>query len=134
LPGVAFVGSVPAAVSPDGSTAATRDADNESDIALWRIDTGKLVRTISTGHLGPVSALAWRPDGRAIASADGAANAVRIWDVQTGEPDGPALAGPINGSVDLSFSPDGHRLVTSNGDSAWLWDISADLPRGTALR
>ncbi len=109
--------------------------NNQSDIALWRIDTGELVRTISTGHLGPVSALAWRPDGRAIASADGAANTVRIWDAQTGEPDGPALTGPTNGSVGLSFSPDGHHLACLVGDSdPWLWDISASPPRGTALR
>ena len=58
------MGPLPAAVSPDGRIVATRDVNNQSDIALWRIDTGELVRTISTGHLGPVSALAWRPDGQ----------------------------------------------------------------------
>ena len=41
LPGLAFDGSLPAAVSPDGSVVATRDVNNESDIALWGIDTGR---------------------------------------------------------------------------------------------
>jgi WD40 repeat protein len=51
LPGLAFDGSLPAAVSPDARVVATRDVNNESDIALWRIDIGELVRTISTGYL-----------------------------------------------------------------------------------
>ncbi|MFD6394030.1 TIR domain-containing protein [Nocardia sp. NPDC060259] len=134
LPGLAFVGSAPTAVSPDGRTAATRDANNQSDIALWRIDTGELIRTISTGHVGRVSALAWRPDGQAIASADGIANTVHIWDAHTGEPDGPPLTGPTKTILGLSFSPDGRRLASLFLDSyPWLWDISTSPARGTAL-
>ena len=135
LPGLAFEGSLPAAVSPDGHVAATRDVNNQSDIALWRIDTGHLVRTISTGQLGPVSALAWRLDGQAIASADGTANTVRFWNAQTGEPDGPTLTGPTKGIHTLSFSPDGHHLACLVvGSDPWLWDISASPPRATVLR
>ena len=133
LPGLAFVGSAPVAVSPDGRTVATRDADNQSDIALWRTDTGELVRTISTGHFGPVSALAWRPDGQAIASADGADISVRMWVVQTGKPDGPPLTGPDRPITGLSFSPDGHRLAARGLDSPWLWDVATSPPRGRAL-
>jgi WD40 repeat protein len=134
LPGPAFVGSLPAAVSPDGHVAATRDVDDQSDIALWRIDTGELVRTISTGYLGPVSALAWRPDGEAIASAEGNANTVRIWDAQTGEPDGRTLTGPGKRIFSLTFSPDGQRLASLAMDSdPWVWDISANPPRTTLL-
>jgi WD40 repeat protein len=134
LPGLAFVGSAPAAVSPDGRTVATRDADNQSDIALWRTDTGELVRTISTGHLGPVSALAWRPDGQAIASADGAHNTVQIWNVQDGDSHGPPLSGPTKTIAGLSFSPDGHHLASRGLDSPWLWDVATSPPRGRALR
>lgn len=137
LPGFTFDGSrsLPAAVGPDGRVAATRDVNNQSDIALWRIDTGKLVRTISTGYQGAVSALAWRPDGNAIAAADGRANTVRIWNAQTGEPEGPPLTGPSKGIHALSFSPDGNRLAALVLDSAsWLWDISPGPPHGMALR
>ncbi|WP_435590919.1 nSTAND1 domain-containing NTPase [Nocardia sp. bgisy118] len=132
LPGLAFVRSVPAVVSPDGRIAATRDADNESDIALWRIDTRALIRTISTGHVGPVSALAWRPDGRAIASADGKVNTVRIWDAQTGEPYGPPLTGPTDTIPGLFFSPDGQHIA-SIGFDPWLWDVATSSPHGKAL-
>jgi WD40 repeat protein len=134
FPGLAFSGSLPAAVSPDWHVVATRDVNNQSDIALWRIDTGKLVRTISTGFLGPVSALSWRPDGKALASADASAKTVRFWSAQTGEPDGPTLTGPSGSTVGLSFSPDGHHLVSLILDSdPWLWDISASPPRAAVL-
>ncbi|MFY9919344.1 MAG: hypothetical protein WAL26_13225, partial [Mycobacterium sp.] len=135
LPGLAFSGPLPAAVSPDGSVIATRDVNNQSDIALWRIDTGRFIRTIPTGHIGPVSALAWRPDGEAIASADGKANTVRLWNAKTGEPDGPALTGMTNAVTGLFFSSDGHRLALLVIDSPpLLWDISTSPPREVGLR
>jgi WD40 repeat protein len=134
LPGLAFDGSLPAAVSPDGRIVVTQDVNNQSDIALWRIDTDKLVRTIPTGHRGPLTALAWRPDGQAVAAA-GADNTVRIWDAQAGEPRGPALTGPTNAISRLFFSSDGRHLAALvPGSDPWLWDNSASPPRGTALR
>ncbi|OLO99807.1 hypothetical protein BVU76_23870 [Mycolicibacterium porcinum] len=136
LPGPTVDGSwsLPAAVSPDGGVVATRDVNNQSDIALWRMDTREHFRTISTGHRGPVSALAWRPDGKAIASADGADGAIRIWKAETGESDGPALTGPDNAITRLSFSLDGHRLAALVVDSdVWVWDIATAPPRGTDL-
>jgi WD40 repeat protein len=134
LPGLGSEGFLPAAVSPDGKVVATRDADNPSNIALRRIDTGELVRTISTGYVGLVTALAWRPDGNAVAAADGNADAIRMWNVATGEPEGPTLTGPHNTIHTMSFSADGHHLACLVVDSdPWLWDISASPPRGNAL-
>jgi WD40 repeat protein len=96
--------------------------------------TGEFVRTIPTGQPGPVSALTWRPDGEAIASADATAKTVRIWNAQTGSSDGPTLSGPTEAIHTLSFSPDGHRLASLVFDSdPWLWDISTSPPRATVL-
>ena len=134
LPGLAFDASLPAAVSPDGRIVATQDVNNSTDIALWSIDTRQLVRTISLGHNIPVTALAWRPDGQAVA-VGGADNTVRIWDMQTGEPGGQTLAGPTSAISRLSFSPDGRHLAALVGNSdPWLWDTSASQSRGTELR
>ena len=135
IPGPFIEGSaLPAAVSPDGQTVATRDVENQSDIALWQMDTRERTRTIETGHDGPVTALAWRADGEVIASAGGADHTVRIWDAHTGAAAGPILSGPPAPTIGLSYSPDGHRLAAMILKSdPWLWDLTASPPRGTVL-
>ena len=113
------------AVSPDGKTVATRDPDNHSDITLRRVDTGARLRTITTGHVGPITALAWRPDGQAIASADAADYTVRVHDPRSGALVGPPLSGPTDVVSSLSVSSDGHHISAGSLDgSAWLWDIT----------
>ena len=82
LPGFTGAAALPAAVSPDGRVVATRDENNQSNIALWQIDTGVKTRIISTGYHGPVTALAWQPGGHAIAF--GRDNSVRLWDARSG--------------------------------------------------
>ncbi len=135
LPGLAFNGNLPAAISPDGHIVATRDVNNESDIALWRRDTGELVRTISTGYTGRVSALEWRPDGQAVAAADSASNTVRIWNVETGEADGGDFGAPGNGIFAMTFSPDGKHLACLALDAdPQLWDLTESPPRATVLK
>jgi WD40 repeat protein len=39
-----------------------------------------------------------------------------------------AVGGPDNDITDLSFSPDGRRIVAAAGGSAWVWDIRPGLP------
>jgi WD40 repeat protein len=124
----------PQAVSPDGSTVATRDPDHDSDIALWRADTGDRIRTIATGRAIAIVALAWRPDGQAVASADYDGNAVNIWAAQTGAPIGSALTGPTSRIRALTFSPDGSRVAAGCVDgSVWLWDTASNPPRRLRL-
>jgi WD40 repeat protein len=124
----------PTVISPDGSTVATRDPDRESDIALWRADTGERLRTIVTGHTKFITALAWRPDGQAIASGDAEDNTVNIWSAQTGAPVGAALAGPRDRIAALSFSGDGHRIAAGSLDgTVWLWNLRGDSARPLQL-
>jgi WD40 repeat protein len=75
---------------------------------------------ILEGHPGPVSALAFSPDSRTLASG-GKGGLVRLWDP-------PADVGALNPHSDtvhaLAFSPDGHYLASGGADRVLhVWDV-----------
>jgi WD40 repeat protein/serine/threonine protein kinase len=110
------------AFSPDVKLVASAAFDRE--IKLWDPLTGREIRTLK-GHERGVNALAFRPDGRVVASTsqtDFNTGEIILWDVATGAKIKSARVdgGPISR---LSFSPDSTRLATTHGDgSVRLWD------------
>ena len=113
------------AYSPDGRILAVLSngkGDDAGAIRLGEAASGKeCLRLEPPG--GPLSALAFAPDGRrlAVGFADGS---IRVWDIATGK-----LLGRLDGHRgtvwSLRFSPDGLALYSGSADTTVLiWDMT----------
>lgn len=97
----------------------------EGVIRLVEADTGKEVGLLE-GHLGPLRAVAFCPDGRHARSAGGDGT-VRQWDLKT-QKEVQCLKVPCSFA---QFSPDGRRLLTVGEEGPLtLWDVKT----GKAIR
>jgi WD40 repeat protein len=131
------VGAINAlAYSPNNVTVATgggltRDGKTVGDIRLWDAVGGKEEAAWQTAT-GPVTALAFAPLGRLLASAvqDGG---IQIWD-RTTQKETRKLAGHEGAVTGLAFSADGKTLFSCSLDgTARVWDVEVGKERA-ALR
>ena len=116
--------------SPDSTRVAVAVATPSSGrVVLWDAATGRVAGQL-TGHAGPVINLAFRPDGRRIATASHDRTA-RVWDAATCREI--RVLGPradrVNG---VAYSPDGTRLAIACRDGTiTLWDDATGAERAT---
>jgi len=107
------------------ATASARDG-----VQLWAADTGRRVaHRPQVGHTDQVTALAYRPDGRLLATAS-TDETIWLWDGDGGEPLGTMdAAGMARGGLcacfwSLAFDPGGETLAAGSTDAAVrLWDV-----------
>ncbi len=116
---------------PDGRSLAGGFFDGA--IRLWDTDVheqGALPRITVKRQMeqdaptsSPVLSLAWSPCGRTLASGS-QDSVVRLWNANTGRPDGDALAGHTDEVLTVAFSPDGRTLASGSRDrTIRLWEV-----------
>jgi WD40 repeat protein len=126
--------------------AASRDGNRilvggfNGDLAVWDVRSGREVFNVEA-HDGAITACAWAPDGRMVASAseersDAAVGdqqaelgTVRIWDTSTGECLH-ALTGHTRQVNACAFTNDGERLASGGEDGAVvIWEVVTGVAR-----
>jgi WD40 repeat protein len=111
------------AFSPSGKSLATGGA---RAVRLWEVPTGKEIDP-TTGHHGPVQALAFSADGKSLVSSD-AIDPPAVWDVASRKPrvSLPPEPGAIGKAIALT--PNGERLTVARGNTCRLWDLRSGKP------
>jgi WD40 repeat protein len=126
------------AFSPNGKLLAT--IDHGGTVRVWNPATAQRVGVPiharpEGGHLSGLERVAFSPDSKLLASADG--GAVRLWNPVTGRPVGAPLTaatGPYAGVYDVAFSPDGKLLASAGSDgTVQLWNPVSGQPVGAPL-
>ncbi|NJR75012.1 MAG: protein kinase [Scytonema sp. CRU_2_7] len=114
---------VAVAISSDGRAIAS--GSNDNTIKLWRLETGKLLRTLGgwfSGHSSIVHTVAFSPDGQTLASG-GTDGMVKLWQMRTGQLLH-TLTGNSGAVWSLAFSPDGKLLASGSYDrTIKLWGM-----------
>jgi WD40 repeat protein len=117
--------------SPDGALLAVTAHDD--GFRLFDVASRKLMHHLR-GHRTTVSAVAFSPDGKLVATGGGNVldGKVRLWEVATAR-EIRSFTGHHSTVGSLAFSPDGRYVASGGGDaSILLWDVTGTPPADAA--
>jgi WD40 repeat protein len=122
-------GIIGSAFSPDGRIAVTGSLSGTVQFRDAR--TFAPLGAPVASNDGPVYRLALSPDGSLLAAGDYGlpSSSARLVDVASRQPVGDAFVGQLG---DLSFSPDGTRLVMPSSTTTMVWDLDTTTWRARA--
>jgi WD40 repeat protein/DNA-binding SARP family transcriptional activator len=100
------------------------------EVFVWSVEDDRIVGRL---HEQQVTALAFSPDGRRLATGS-IEGSLKVWDAHTGRLVD-SLTGNLGQVLDLAFSPDGTSLATNSSDgTVRLWDVSTGRQQLTLAR
>jgi WD40 repeat protein len=114
------------AFSPDGQSLAVAygapdNPGGAGEVRVWNLESKQEVFHL-TGHAGPVTCVAFSPDGTRLATGS-ADRTVRLWDAADGREVGLPLKGHTATVRGVAFSADGQRLASAADDwTVRVWD------------
>ncbi len=105
-------------------TAPTAHARDE---LMHALEASRRMVAYFSGQAGPVTDVAYSPDGQTLASAS-ADGTVALWDIRSGQRTR-TLRGPTDFVESAAFSPDGHELAAASLDGAvYVWRVADGQP------
>lgn len=111
--------------SPDGRFIASSGSQTPA-ITIWDVEAGHPLGSPLWGHVGPVMAVAYSPDGKWLASGSGG-DSIKLWATPSRLLAASLPVGQRAGRS-LGFSADGRYLASTDGDVVKLWDFRAAVP------
>jgi hypothetical protein len=99
---------------------------SRSSIRCLDLNSGQELWQTESQHVKGPTALAISPDGRVLASSSGFEDAtIHLWDAAIGKPLVPPLEGHTSWVSKLTFTKDGHRLISAAADQTIrFWETS----------
>jgi RNA polymerase sigma factor (sigma-70 family) len=111
---------LPIALAPDGRTLA--QALPDQTIQSWDVDSGNRLHQLR-GHEGAITALAFFPAGKRLASASRRDRTIRFWDLIEGVQAGGEPADGENEMDAVALSADGTILLATEHNHLCRWEL-----------